>query len=350
VSYSYDAFNQLVKRTVDPDGATGGAPIDQTFYVYEEGQVALEFHQTGAGALDAGDLSHRYLWADAVDHLLADEQVNSLTNAGLNNTLWALADHLGTVRDAVDNAGKLRLHREYDAFGNVVAETHYNASGGVVTAGQPGFVDLSFAFTGRQFDKATGLQNNLNRWYDPRLGRWMSEDPIGHAAGDANLYRYVGNEPTLRVDSAGLQATTTTAWWFFGGFTLPAWAAPVAVAGAGAGASYGAYKAGQRFETKFGFGEAIGNWWNPVDNTPLPSRSLPMKGPKNGILSIPGHTRAYGADGYPLIDVDSDDSHPDVGNPHSHDWDRPYGGGRPYDDHRGPPRPWRPGDPPPTPF
>ena len=55
------------------------------------------------------------------------------------------------------------------------------------------------------FDPASGLQNNLNRWYDPEVGRWISEDPIGFAAGDANLYRYVGNSPTNYTDPDGLE-------------------------------------------------------------------------------------------------------------------------------------------------
>jgi RHS repeat-associated protein len=54
------------------------------------------------------------------------------------------------------------------------------------------------------FDSETGLQNNLHRWYDPGTGRWISEDPIGFAAGDANLYRYVGNASTIYVDAMGL--------------------------------------------------------------------------------------------------------------------------------------------------
>ena len=33
----------------------------------------------------------------------------------------------------------------------------------------------------------------LNRWLDLAAGRWISEDPIGFAGGDANLTRYVGN-------------------------------------------------------------------------------------------------------------------------------------------------------------
>jgi uncharacterized protein RhaS with RHS repeats len=40
--------------------------------------------------------------------------------------------------------------------------------------------------------------------YNPLLGRWMEEDPLGFEAGDANLYRYVSNDPTNLVDPTGL--------------------------------------------------------------------------------------------------------------------------------------------------
>jgi hypothetical protein len=46
----------------------------------------------------------------------------------------------------------------------------------------------------------------------------MSEDPIGFAAGDANLGRYVGNEPTKYVDPSGLTWYKPWTWgpvtWF----------------------------------------------------------------------------------------------------------------------------------------
>lgn len=64
------------------------------------------------------------------------------------------------------------------------------------------------AFTGRPFDKDVGLQSNLNRWYDPKLGRWASEDPIGFAAGDPEISRYVGNSPTNFVDPTGEAANS----------------------------------------------------------------------------------------------------------------------------------------------
>lgn len=42
--------------------------------------------------------------------------------------------------------------------------------------------------------------------YDPSLGRWLTEDPIGFDAGDPNFYRYVGNNPVRFVDPSGLCA------------------------------------------------------------------------------------------------------------------------------------------------
>jgi hypothetical protein len=41
--------------------------------------------------------------------------------------------------------------------------------------------------------------------YSPVQGRFISKDPIGFAAGDANLYRFVGNNPANATDPSGLE-------------------------------------------------------------------------------------------------------------------------------------------------
>ncbi len=94
-------------------------------------------------------------------------------------------------------------HRQYDSFGNLTDQTGPT-------------VDFIFGFTGRPLDKDTGLHNYRARWYDATVGRWLSEDPAGHAAGDANLYRYCGNSPVMNVDPSGLCGQSTglgTALW-----------------------------------------------------------------------------------------------------------------------------------------
>ena len=39
--------------------------------------------------------------------------------------------------------------------------------------------------------------------YDPTIGRFISEDPIAFDGGDANLYRYVENDPVGAIDPSG---------------------------------------------------------------------------------------------------------------------------------------------------
>jgi RHS repeat-associated protein len=60
-----------------------------------------------------------------------------------------------------------------------------------------------FAYTGKLTDNVSGLQWNINRWYDANVGRWMSEDPIGFAGRDMNLYRYAYNTPVTLLDPLG---------------------------------------------------------------------------------------------------------------------------------------------------
>ena len=52
-----------------------------------------------------------------------------------------------------------------------------------------------FAFTGRALDEELGLQDNQHRHFDPTVGRWLSEEPIGCEAANADLYRYTDNRP-----------------------------------------------------------------------------------------------------------------------------------------------------------
>jgi YD repeat-containing protein len=76
VAQTYDVNNRWIRRTVDPDGATGSAVNQETFFSHLDGQIALEFDGT-----TAGDLSHRYAWnPSATDQLLADENaLNEIT-------------------------------------------------------------------------------------------------------------------------------------------------------------------------------------------------------------------------------------------------------------------------------
>ncbi|MDO4583994.1 MAG: RHS repeat-associated core domain-containing protein [Planctomycetia bacterium] len=62
---------------------------------------------------------------------------------------------------------------------------------------------ILFAYTGKTFDTDTQLPNNINRWYDFAVGRWLSTDPIGFWGKDTNLYRYCYNNSPRNIDPMG---------------------------------------------------------------------------------------------------------------------------------------------------
>jgi RHS repeat-associated protein len=110
---------------------------------------------------------------------------------------YQLTDHLGTVRGIAQRVGgassaTLVNAVQYDAFGKVTSQSN--------ATNQP-----HHGFAGRDIEPVGGLTYNRNRYYSTSSGRFISQDPIGFAAGDANLYRYVGNAPTLYSDPSGLE-------------------------------------------------------------------------------------------------------------------------------------------------
>jgi len=58
-------------------------------------------------------------------------------------------------------------------------------------------------YTGRSLDEETGLTHYRARWYDPAVGRFLSDDPSGVDGGSANLYRSCGKNPRTNVDLSG---------------------------------------------------------------------------------------------------------------------------------------------------
>jgi len=56
-----------------------------------------------------------------------------------------------------------------------------------------------------KFDSETSLYYYRARYYDPGVGRFLSEDPVGFGGGE-NFYRYVYNSPVGFADPMGLSA------------------------------------------------------------------------------------------------------------------------------------------------
>ena len=199
IHYTYDVADRLIGRQIDTNGdgtydaaaryvndwstapRTNGAPnglgigtgLDDTLFAFN----------------GSGTMTNRYFSGPAIDQVFAEENA-----AG--TIFWDLADNEGTIRDVAQynsgtNTTTVVDHLKYDSFGNITAQSD--------STKQP-----LFTYTGRQWDGSAGLQYSRARWYDPKVGKFISEDPAGFAAGDINLSRYALNRATSHTDPSGL--------------------------------------------------------------------------------------------------------------------------------------------------
>ena len=179
LTYEYDAFDRrVVSHTLS---LSTGLPARSTYWVWDGEQMALQFNDGDGGGPNAAFLAYRFLSGPRIDQVFHQE--------GTATSHWLLADHLGTTRDVVDDSGALVRHYVFDSYGNLAGSTAHTL----------------IMFAGREYDSLTGLYYVRARWYDPAVGRWTSEDPIGFAGGDTNLSRYVGNSPVNYTDPSGLR-------------------------------------------------------------------------------------------------------------------------------------------------
>jgi len=107
-TYTYDALDRRIATEVDLDGAGPNDPV--TRWTVYDGQNPY------ADVDGSGNFNMRYLYAPAVDALLARTDSTEATS-------WYLPDRLGTIRDVVNTAGTVTYHAAYDGFGSITSET-----------------------------------------------------------------------------------------------------------------------------------------------------------------------------------------------------------------------------------
>ncbi|HYV38484.1 MAG TPA: RHS repeat-associated core domain-containing protein, partial [Gemmataceae bacterium] len=182
--YSYDPFGNRLQKNVAGDVERYG--ID-AWDPEGQGQAEVWADLDGDSVLKT-----RYVHGDDVDQLFA--RVGVTPGEGESPPTyapaWLLTDRLGSVVDVTNSEGTALASATYDGWGNASFAPNQDTFG-------------HYGWTGRQDDAETGLQYNRQRYYDPKTGRWMTQDPLGFDAGDSNLYRYVNNDVTNGTDPSG---------------------------------------------------------------------------------------------------------------------------------------------------
>lgn len=163
-TFSYDPFGRRIQKS---------GPLGTTNFAYDGANIVDEYDSAGA-------LLAEYAQGDGVDQPLAMSQAGT--------TAYYSADGLGTVTSLEDVSGSVAAAYTYDSFGNL-------------TSTEPQLTN-PFRYTGREWDQETNLYYYRARYYDPQIGRFISEDPINFGGG-INFYSYVFQNPTNFKDPTG---------------------------------------------------------------------------------------------------------------------------------------------------
>ena len=169
LEYTYDAFGRRIAKSYNEELITS--------YVYDGDSCIAEYDLNG-------NLKRKYIFGPCTDEPICMIEAGS-SYAG---TYYYHFDALGSVVALTNSSGNTVEVYEYSVFGQVGASdpNHPNR----------------FMFTGREFDKETGLYYYRARYYNPQIGRFLQTDPVGYGAG-MNVYGYCGNSPVGSVDPSG---------------------------------------------------------------------------------------------------------------------------------------------------
>ncbi len=173
VEFTYDAFGRRTTKTFD--GRI-------TEYVWDGDDLVHERVKDAAGQV----VSPLTTWVFEPDTFTPLAKIEGRKRFGI------VSDHLGSPTMLATEAGEIAWRAQLDVYGVPREES---------VAGEER-TQNPWRFPGQYEDPETGLYYNRFRYYDPELGRYLSEDPIGLRGGQA-LFGYVTNS-ILWIDPHGL--------------------------------------------------------------------------------------------------------------------------------------------------
>ncbi len=174
--YGYDAEGRLAFRQEGTGART---------WMVRDGDRAVVEVEEGVGAV------RRNAWLGG--RLVRTEEA---APGGWEEPVYAHGDRLGSIVLTTRGDGSVVSvtgRSTYDPYGKEVSLPSWGG----------GRVSVPYGFAGARWDAAAGLYRMGARWYDPEMGRFLEQDPIGERGG-LNLYAYVGSSPVMWVDPTGL--------------------------------------------------------------------------------------------------------------------------------------------------
>ena len=190
--YGYDTKRQRVYRSVSQTGAAGGGTPGNTSFLLPEaarreaknGRLYMwdsAGRSIGEAEATTGRIVVRYIYSG--NEKIAMERVDA--QSGARSWYYFINNAQGTPVLILDESGGTISRVNLDEWGNV---------------GQLIGPASEVNYTGKKMDPETGLYYFNQRYYDPSLGRFLTEDPADQGL---NPYAYAGNSPLMYVDPDG---------------------------------------------------------------------------------------------------------------------------------------------------
>jgi len=181
LTFAYDSIGRRVRKLVTVNGTT----TKNIHFLYDSWNLLLEKD------IAAPETTYStYTWG------LNLLQTGQRLLGGLlslhcpNSHRSTLSDANGNVVEYVDASGVVKAGYEYDGFG-------------LVEASGPETADMRHQFSSKYLDREIGANYFGFRYYQSKLGRWSSRDPIS-VSGGLNTVAYVNNRAGNFVDALGL--------------------------------------------------------------------------------------------------------------------------------------------------
>jgi len=201
-NYAWDAHGQLIE-VARPDGGV----VKFTYDAFGRRTSKTYAERTTEYVWDGDDLVHERVRGE--DGEVASPLTTWVFEPGTftpvakiegRKRYGIVTDHLGSPTMLATEAGKIAWKAQLDVYGVPRQE----ALTGADAAAESERTSNPWRFPGQYEDAETGLYYNRFRYYDPELGRYLSEDPIGLLGGTA-MYGYV-EDSALWIDPFGLKA------------------------------------------------------------------------------------------------------------------------------------------------
>jgi len=187
-SYKYDIYGRRLQKNVN--GTV-------TNFFWEEDNLSLELDENLQPI-------RRYVYGVGKDDVEGYVELSEVTGGMFDQYKkgWYsfIKDQVGTIYKVYSDYTQQMIDtRTYDVFGNMVNQT--GSSSG------------NLGFQGKDYDQENGMYYFYNRYYNPTIGRFINEDPIGLSSG-LNMYEFVNNDPVNGIDPFGLQlGNPARAYW-----------------------------------------------------------------------------------------------------------------------------------------